>query len=147
MSYHDIIEKTFKEMMSDRGFTLTDNIARNGEKIIYIKILDQKKIGKREIINLIQEMEEEQQQHMILAIPQKLTPLAIQELKMTDKEIEVFLFKELMFNITRHYTQPKMKILTTDEKKKLIQEIKTSQLPIILKTDPITRYFNAKWNI
>ena len=43
MSYHDIIQKTLKEMMSDRGFTLTDNIARNGEKIIYIKILDQKK--------------------------------------------------------------------------------------------------------
>lgn len=139
-----MIEQTLKEMMEDRGFDLQNNYATKNDKIIHIKILDQKKIGKREIINIIQEMEEEEQSHLILVIPQKLTPLAIQELKMCDKEIEVFLYKELVFNITKHYTQPKIHLLSSEEKKSLIKDIKASQLPILLKTDPVARYYNAK---
>lgn len=139
-----MIEQTLKEMMEDRGFDLQNNYATKNDKIIHIKILDQKKIGKREIINIIQEMEEEEQYHLILVIPQKLTPLAIQELKMCDKEIEVFLYKELVFNITKHYTQPKIHLLSSEEKKSLIKDIKASQLPILLKTDPVARYYNAK---
>ena len=140
----DSIRKTIEEMMIDRGFVVNGDIATRDQETIYIRILDSKKIGKREIITLIQEMEEEGHQHLIIIIPQKLTPLAIQELKNTDKEIEVFIYKELMFNITRHYTQPKMKILNKEEKYSLIQQIKQSQLPIILRTDPICRYYNAK---
>lgn len=141
----ELIKKTIEEMLNDRGFILKNNIATKDNKTIYIKILDQKKIGKKEILNVIQEMEENEQDHLILVIPQKLTPLALQELKITEnKEIEVFLYKELVFNITKHYTQPKIKILTTEEKKDLIKQIKPSQLPIIVKSDPISRYFNAK---
>ena len=141
------IYQTLREMMTDRGFKISeeDMVATNENKTIFIKILDQKKIGKREILNIIQEMEEEGQEHLLLVIPQKLTPLALQELKnIKEKQIEVFLHKELLFNITKHYTQPKMKILSSIEKKKLIQEIKSSQLPVILKTDPVCRYYNAK---
>jgi DNA-directed RNA polymerase subunit H (RpoH/RPB5) len=49
-----------------------------------------------------------------------------------------------MFNITKHYTQPQIKMLTMDERKQIIQEIKVSQLPIIVKSDPVAKYFNAK---
>jgi len=141
-----MIHQTLVEMLNDRGFVLNENnlIATKEEQIIHIKILEQKKIGKREIINIIQEMEEEEIGHLILVIPQKLTPLAVHELKMSNQEIEVFLYKELMFNITKHYTQPKITLLTSEEKKSLIKEIKSSQLPIILKSDPIARYYNAK---
>lgn len=138
------INQTLKEMLYDRGYILNDNIATKDDDIIYIQILDEKKIGKREILNIIQEMEEENRNHLILVIPQKLTPLALQELKNTDKEIEIFLFKELMFNITKHYLQPTMRILNKNEKKELVHQVKTSQLPIIMKNDPICRYFNAK---
>ncbi len=141
------IQQTLKEMVHDRGYTLiNESMAVNEDnKTIHLKIVNQKKIGKREILNIIQEMEEEEQEHLLLVIPQKLTPLALHELKMIkDKQIEVFLYKELLFNITKHYTQPKIKILNAQEKKRLIQEIKSSQLPIILKSDPICRYYNAK---
>ncbi len=139
--------QVLEEMLFDRGFLLNDFVAihkENSQNIIYIKILDQKKIGKKEILNIIEEMNTEGQEHLILIIPQKLTPLAIQELKMCNKEIEVFLYKELSFNITKHYTQPKITLLSSEEKKILIKEIKSSHLPILLKTDPIARYYNAK---
>jgi DNA-directed RNA polymerase subunit H (RpoH/RPB5) len=141
-----MIHQTLVEMLNDRGFVLNNDnlIATKDNQIIHIKILDQKKIGKREIINIIEEMNEEEIEHLILVIPQKLTPLALQELKMSNKEIEVFLYKELVFNITKHYTQPKIELLTPKKKKELIKDIKSSQLPIILKSDPIARYYNAK---
>lgn len=140
------IQQTIKEMLTDRGFTMkNDDIFTKENKEIHIKILDQKKIGKKEIITIIEEMEQENYNHLILVIPQKLTPLAIQELKdIKDKEIEVFLYKELSFNITKHYTQPKITLLSNEEKKNLIKEIKPSQLPILLKSDPVARYYNAK---
>lgn len=141
-----MIQQTLVEMLNDRGFELNEecSIARKEQQIIHIKILEQKKIGKREILNIIEEMEDEDVEHLILVIPQKLTPLALQELKMCDKEIEVFLYKEMMFNITKHCTQPKIQLLTPQQKKNLIKEIKSSQLPILLKSDPIARYYNAK---
>jgi DNA-directed RNA polymerase I, II, and III subunit RPABC1 len=142
----NLIWKTLNEMLNDRGFIIKDDShAYCNDEIIYIKIMDQKKIGKKEIINLLEQMNEEQQTHLILVIPQKLTPLAIQELKLVkDKYVEVFLYNELMFNITKHYTQPQIKMLTMDERKQIIQEIKVSQLPIIVKSDPVAKYFNAK---
>ncbi len=140
------IQQTINEMLTDRGCTMkNEDIFIKDNKEIHIKILDQKKIGKKEILTIIEEMEQEHYNHLILVIPQKLTPLAIQELKdIKDKEIEVFLYKELSFNITKHYTQPKITLLSTEEKKNLIKEIKPSQLPILLKSDPIARYYNAK---
>lgn len=138
------IYQTLNEMMTDRGFVLKDNIAHCDTQTIHVKILDLKKIGKKELLAVIDEMEEEDIKHLILVIPQKLTPLALQELNNTSYEIEIFLYKELLFNITRHYLQPKMKILTIEEKKSLIRQIKQSQLPIIVKTDPVCKYFNAK---
>lgn len=140
------IQQTIKEMLTDRGYTMkNDDVFTKENKEIHIKILDQKKIGKKEILTIIEEMEQENYNHLIIVIPQKLTPLAIQELKdIKDKEIEVFLYKELSFNITKHYTQPKITLLSTEEKKNLIKEIKASQLPILLKSDPVARYYNAK---
>jgi hypothetical protein len=115
-----MMQQTLVEMLTDRGFELNEDcsMARKDQQIIHIKILEHKKLGKREILNIIEEMEEEGVEHLILVIPQKLTPLALQELKMCDKEIEVFLYKELMFNITKHYTQPKIELLSPKEKKR-----------------------------
>jgi len=60
--------------------------------------------------------------------------------------VEIFLDKELMFNVTKHEIQPKFETMDLEEKKKLLKQysIKDSQLPRMLKSDPIARYYGLK---
>lgn len=73
------------------------------------------------------------------------------ELKKLDdvmQDYQVFELKDLTFNISKHRFVPKHELITDrEEHNKIIAayQIKTiSQLPLILKTDPMARYINAK---
>lgn len=61
------------------------------------------------------------------------------------QNLEMFLLSEVIVNIIDHYLQPKFKILK-DDKEKLYSEynIKNKDIPRMLVTDPIARYYNAK---
>ena len=62
------------------------------------------------------------------------------------KNTEVFLEKELIINILDNILQPKFEILTKNERKQLIEEYQLlkKQLPRMLESDPVARYFNLK---
>jgi DNA-directed RNA polymerase I, II, and III subunit RPABC1 len=74
----------------------------------------------------------------------------LEAFSLSKSSVEVFELKELVFNISHHTYVPKH-ILIPSEKKQEIESIMNSlnvknksQLPVILKTDPMARYLNAK---
>ncbi|KAI0240097.1 DNA-directed RNA polymerases II 24 kDa polypeptide (RNA polymerase II subunit 5) [Massospora cicadina] len=84
----------------------------------------------------------------IIITSKKLTPSAQ---KLLDKAApkytgEVFEENELQVNITRHILVPQHVVLTSDEKRILLERyhLKETQLPRIQQRDPIARYYGLK---
>src|SRR3990170_2302502 len=59
--------------------------------------------------------------------------------------IQTFLYKQLAFNPTRHVWVPRHTLLPSQETNEMLlkHKIDRSQLPLILVTDPIAKYFGA----
>nr|KYP44161.1 DNA-directed RNA polymerases I, II, and III subunit RPABC1 [Cajanus cajan] len=84
---------------------------------------------------------------LILIVQSRVTPYAYKEFKKWPFEVEIFHITDLLVNITKHVMQPKYEILTDDEKKELFTKynlVEDNQLPGMLKTDPIARYYGLK---
>lgn len=84
---------------------------------------------------------------VILIFKEKINNLNIKNLKEQDlHSVEIFNIRELLFNISRHQLQPKFDILRDEKEINMILEkyqIKSkSNLPIILKTDPMSKYLD-----
>ena len=64
------------------------------------------------------------------------------------KNVEVFMNKYMMFNITHHQLVPKHIILNESEEQELLTKFSTTKnkLPKILRTDPIAKYYGMKPN-
>ena len=128
---------------SDNIFEITVN---NHMKVIYylnskFKFADLKKF--------IQTKDNEHITDIILIFKEKINsfnPKNIEEFKGIN--LQTFLIKELLFNISKHDLVPKHELIKDQlEVAKLVTHfnLKTKlQFPIILKTDPMARYLNAR---
>ena len=60
--------------------------------------------------------------------------------------IQIFSLDNLMFNITKHKLVPKMRILTEEEKNKVLKTYSASpeQMPQILKSDPQAKFLGVR---
>jgi DNA-directed RNA polymerase subunit H (RpoH/RPB5) len=85
---------------------------------------------------------------IIIVFKEKINNLNIKNLKELNViGLETFTIKELLFNISKHELVPKHEIIKEDEVKEMmnIYQIKQkSQLPIILRTDPMAKYLDVK---
>lgn len=84
--------------------------------------------------------------HSILITPQILQSQAENNLSPLKKNsYQIFLEKELTFNVTRHFLVPKHQLLNPLQTSSFLKKIKATlnQLPIIRKTDPVAKYY--KW--
>lgn len=147
---------TISEMLADRGLVEESDVLmnliledkpsfnidiENKIRIIYnlnnkIKLIDIKKFI------------EEEFDYYIIVLTDKLSPANMKSIHEQHKDIQVFEIKELAFNISKHSLVPKH-ILITDEKEiaKLVTsyQLKSkTQFPIILKSDPMSKYLNSK---
>ena len=168
------IRKTTLEMIQDRGFKVSDedlmmtyqdfsnrleenqiNIVAlhqsSNLKGIYVHhILETKTFSKKDLLNLKLFMDENyptKEMTVIIITQDKPTPQIAKELLNDEfKLYEVFLTKMLMFNITHHETVPKHIVLTEEEAKKVIDDFDAtkSQLPKLVPTDPIAKYYGMK---
>jgi DNA-directed RNA polymerase I, II, and III subunit RPABC1 len=90
-------------------------------------------------------MDQERVYKAILVVIKSLSPFAKQGIQKVASQfrVEVFLEMELLVNITHHELVPKHEVLSTEGKKQLLKRyhLKESQLPRILITDPVARYF------
>ncbi|XP_076923921.1 DNA-directed RNA polymerases II and IV subunit 5A-like [Bidens hawaiensis] len=168
------VRKTCFEMLRDRGYEVEDseiNMTRkefidkhNGsirrEDLTFMKSKPDKrdpifvffpedmKIGVKIIKNYVIRMENENVRRAIVVVRIDMTPSA----KACQTEIagrfqvEVFKEAELLLNIRYHDLVPEHILLTNAEKKALLDKytVKDAQLPQILQTDPIARYYGLR---
>lgn len=76
-----------------------------------------------------------------------LTPSALKEItqKFATYGPEIFFYSNLIINPSKHFLVPRHELLTTDQSRDFLVENKLNfdELPKMLTTDPMARYFNA----
>jgi DNA-directed RNA polymerase I, II, and III subunit RPABC1 len=166
------VRKTILEMISDRGYHVPESeninfeqfVIKYNNKNIDIFIHDEiknkkiyvyfhndiKNFSKSDLKSIIQKVitqYNDQDINLILLLREKENSAVSKELtKEAYKNIEVFLKKSMLFNITHHVLVPKHSILSKDEEKELLEKYNTSKgkLPKISKLDPIAKYYGMK---
>ena len=66
-----------------------------------------------------------------------------------NEQVQIFKFKNLVFNLTRHSLVPKHEKVPEEQVKNLLIKLmihNLSQFPTLLTTDPVCRYYNFKVN-
>lgn len=85
---------------------------------------------------------------ILIVFKEKINNLNIKNLKEYEANIEIFLIKELLINISKHILVPKHEIVTDQEIiSKIVSQFQLkskTQLPIIQRTDPMARYLDIK---
>ncbi|KAG8636239.1 DNA-directed RNA polymerases II and IV subunit 5A isoform X1 [Manihot esculenta] len=169
------IRKTVMTMLKDRGYFVGDfeiNMTREqfiskfGENMkredlvinktkrndpsdqIYVFFPEEQKVGVKTMKTYTNRMKSENVFRAILVVQQNLTPFArtcISEIA-AKFQLEVFQEAELLVNIKEHVLVPEHQVLTSEEKKTLLERytVKETQLPRIQVSDPIARYYGLK---
>jgi DNA-directed RNA polymerase I, II, and III subunit RPABC1 len=156
-----------KEMLNDQGHDLTnlesitkhelEVIYRQNENIFQIDVNPYMKIiyymnAKFKIQDLrkyIQPTDNKDITDIILVFKDKINNFNAKNIdEFNNINLQVFLIKELLFNISKHSLVPKHEVIKdNDEITALIQKYNLKsklQFPIILKSDPMARYFNVR---
>lgn len=162
MATNELIQSfiTLKEMLVDRGINVDRlNAISDKEldtmskihKIFSLDVNDKLKIlyhinTKFKINELKKFMNEDK--HYIIVFKEKINNLNIKNMKEQNNiTIEIFMMKELQFNISKHVLVPKHEVVKdSKEIEELLDtyKLRKNQLPIILHTDPMARYLNVK---
>ena len=147
-------------MLMDRGVNIDNldaisdaelRIMSKVNKIFSLQVNENLKIvyytnNKFKILDLKKYFEDDG--HIILVFKEKINNLNIKNLReQTNVYIEIFMLKELQFNISRHMLVPKHEIVHDEEEINTLldtYQLKRNQLPILLKTDPMARYLDVK---
>jgi len=166
------VRRTVLEMIADRGYIIpeVENItfeqftAKYNNKNIDIYINDEfknkkiyvhfhnevKNFSKKDLDNIMQKVittYNDENINLILLIKEKENSAVTKELsKEAYKNVEVFLKKTMIFNVTHHIFVPKHILLTKDEENDLLIKYNTvkGKLPKLSKSDPIAKYYGLK---
>ena len=166
------VRETILEMINDRGYLVPESenitfeqfVLKYNNKNIDIFINDEvknkkiyihfhndiKNFSKGDLKNIMQKVISEfsdQDINLILLLREKENSAVSKELmKEAYKNVEVFLKKNMLFNITHHVLVPKHILLSKEEEKDLLEKYNTTKgkLPKISKVDPIAKYYGMK---
>ncbi|RDX85010.1 DNA-directed RNA polymerase V subunit 5A, partial [Mucuna pruriens] len=83
---------------------------------------------------------------LVLIVQSQMTSSARKYLQSCPFPVEIIRIDDMLVNISKHVLQPKYEVLTDDEKKALLMKynIEEKQLPLMLKSDPIARYYKLE---
>ena len=146
------IINTCKEMITQRGYVIESEsddyiicVSAEGEKI-YIILISTPKFNIEKLTEYIVLMNQVNISHSIIIYGDTITPMTKKAIQTTTElEIELFSESELLFNITKHSLVPIHEKLSEYENKVFKKRFGV-KFPIILTTDPISRFFNFKKN-
>jgi DNA-directed RNA polymerase I, II, and III subunit RPABC1 len=166
------VRQTLLEMIEDRGFYVPDiekitfeefSIKYDNKNLdIYIKDEENNKIfyvhfhnenksfSKSDLKNIMQKLITtygNENINLILLLKEKENSAVSKELcKDIYKNVEIFLKKNMIFNVTKHIYVPQHIILTKEEEAEVLEKYNTTKgkLPKISKTDPIAKYYGMK---
>ena len=166
------IRKTILEMIEDRGILIPEvekltfeqfcikyssnkldifiNDTIKNKKIYIYYHNDTKSFGKSDFTSIVKKITTEysdQNINLLLILKEKENSAISKELnKDIYKNVEIFLRKNLLFNITHHTFVPKHILLTEEEAVIIETKYNTtrSKLPNINKDDPIVKYYSMK---
>lgn len=164
--------KTVLEMIADRGISVPENENITFEQLsikyntnnldiyindevknikVYVHFHNEVKgFGKSDLKNIMQKIIStfnDENIQLILILKDKENSTVSKELsKDLYKNVEIFLRKNMQFNITHHEYVPKHVVLSKDEEKELLDKYYTTKgkLPKLARTDPIAKYYNMK---
>jgi len=144
------LEKNINDILSkvSDDYTYTINLdTDDADKIFAIKILNQKitAISKQSNINSFLN---KFQNNPKIIIVKAINTKALQYIFSNYIKTEIFLESSLMINLVDHVFVPKYEILdkTSDDYKQFCDKynVKKRQIPKLLKSDPIAKYYNLK---
>jgi DNA-directed RNA polymerase I, II, and III subunit RPABC1 len=166
------VRKTVLEMIRDRGIFVPDaenitfeqlSIKYNNKNLdiyindenknikVYVHFHNEiKNFSKADLKNIMTNVitkYDDQNIMLILILKEKENSAVSKELsKESYKNVEVFLRKNMVFNITHHVLVPKHSILSKEEEKELLDKYYTTKgkLPKLARTDPIAKYYGMK---
>ena len=125
--------------------------SKNENRIAYVYfLLDTPTMSKKDLDRIktfIDEEYPEKEMNVISIVQEKLTPQISKELQLDEfKNYEMFLAKQLMFNITKHVLVPQHILLEEDEVKEVLNRFLATktQMPRLNSTDPVARYFGMR---
>ncbi|KAI9161417.1 hypothetical protein LWI28_017175 [Acer negundo] len=83
---------------------------------------------------------------LIIILQSHITNQALKAVDLFKFKVEMFQITDLLVNITKHVLKPNHQVLTNEEKQQLLKEynIEEKQLPGMLKTDAIARYYGLE---
>jgi DNA-directed RNA polymerases I, II, and III subunit RPABC1 len=165
------IRKTVIEMVEDRKYIVPDSDKINFEEFsaqfdaknldifipnenkspIYIHFHNENKsLAKSDLKNLVESLIEKYNNHeikIIILLKEKGNGSIFKELKKEEyKHVEIFMNKNMIFNITHHQMVPKHSLLSSEEEEEILEKYNTTKnkLPKILRSDPIVQYYGMK---
>lgn len=136
------------EMMEARGYSITEResdkmlAVNEAEHQILIIFIEEPKLNINTVKDLVAILQENELDHAIVVYNDSITSSARKTIEsIEDVTIETFLRTELQYNITQHRLQPLFNKCTGDEAKEIKDKWGT-KIPVMLKTDPIARFYN-----
>jgi DNA-directed RNA polymerase I, II, and III subunit RPABC1 len=126
---------------------LTHKIDDEDSKIFVFFPKISAKVGVFTIRQYIKEMQDNEVNQAIVVVKDAITAFAKQVfVEAKPLVIECFKENELLVDKPSHVLVPKHELITEEEKKELLKiyKAKDSQLPKMLSSDPVARYFGAR---
>jgi DNA-directed RNA polymerase I, II, and III subunit RPABC1 len=141
-----LIDREYKIDYVDNDFSNEQSYvirAKKSNSISIVFINEDDKLNIQGIKDKISIMNKESANSCIIIYKSNVTSSAKKSLETLEYDFELFALHELQLNITRHRLVPRHTRVLPSEKEELDKNYK-GKLPILLHTDPISRYYAFK---
>jgi DNA-directed RNA polymerase I, II, and III subunit RPABC1 len=144
----DFLSKHVTYSLVDRGSLQTVAFNRERNACILVHFFVDPSISVKHIEKIQEKLLSGKITHCILVYPKAITSQTKKYIESTRSRFSIELFSEedLLVNVTRHKMMPEHTLMTSEEKSKFLKAscLVIEQLPRILVSDPVCRYYGAK---
>ena len=135
---------TSDENKNNVVFDEEDCLLQNNDDKIIVFFPVENKVNIDTIKEILYKMEKVHIKNCIIVYKESITSSAKKTLDVLELNIEMFHLEQLQYNITKHNLVPKhIRIEDKQQKKELLKKYGT-QLPVLLKSDAVSRFYNYK---